>query len=275
MSKRTQRSRERPRTFFYRWYFIVVLLCLGLITGGCATKNSNRSSNELHLTSSDEILTFPAPGSKKALEPTVVSYPEYHDPLIWLNRGIFAFNDIAYRYLLIPLGKGYVLVLPEPIRTGVGNFFDNIKTPVSAVNHLLQWQPQRLGNDLLRFGINSTLGLAGLFDPAKGWWDLEKSDTGFDDTLTKYGAGYGFYLVLPFLGSSDLRNSTGLITDYFLNPIIYLTKYPEKSLIQGFDAFQDYAPGAERYETLRARAKDPYIFFRNFHLQGVHRDEEY
>lgn len=263
------------RTVSCRWITVGLLFCLGLLAGGCATENSIRSGKELQQTSSAEIITFPAPGSRKALEPTVVSYSEYHDPLIRLNRGIFAFNDVAYRHLLIPLGKAYVFVLPGSVRTSIGNIFDNIKMPVNAVNHLLQWEPQLVGRDLLRFGINSTLGLAGLFDPAKAWWNLERSDTGFNETLTRYGAGYGIYLVLPLLGPSDLRNSAALVTDYFLNPIIYLTVNPEKSVIQGFDAFQDYAPGAERYEILRKKAEDPYIFFRNFYLQGVQRDEDY
>jgi phospholipid-binding lipoprotein MlaA len=209
------------------------------------------------------------------LEPTVVSYPEYRDPLIWVNRGIFAFNDVTYRYLLIPVGKGYTRVVPDPVRTSVGNFFDNIKMPISAVNHLLQLEPQLLGRDLLRFGINTTLGLAGLFDPAKAWWGLEKADTDFDETLAGYGVGYGIYLVLPILGPSNLRNSASIVAGHFLNPVVYLLENPERSAVQGFDAFQDYAPGAERYETLREKAEDPYIFFRNLHLQGVQRDEEY
>jgi phospholipid-binding lipoprotein MlaA len=260
---------------FCKWFPVGMILCFLLLAGGCATANRHPGGEGVKAEPPAEILTFPAPGSAKALEPTVVSYPEYRDPLIWVNRGIFAFNDVTYRYLLIPVGKGYTRVIPDPVRTSVGNFFDNIKMPISAVNHLLQLEPQLLGRDLLRFGINTTLGLAGLFDPAKAWWGLEKADTDFDETLAGYGVGYGIYLVLPILGPSNLRNSASIVAGHFLNPVVYLLENPERSAVQGFDAFQDYAPGAERYETLREKAEDPYIFFRNLHLQGVQRDEDY
>jgi phospholipid-binding lipoprotein MlaA len=252
-----------------------LLLFFLLLAGGCAAVKGPRNGEGLQTAPAAEILTFPAPGSATALEPTVLSYPDYRDPLIWVNRGIFAFNDVTYRYLLIPLGKGYVQVVPEPARKSVGNFFDNLKMPINAVNHLLQLEMKLLGRDLLRFGINTTLGLAGLFDPAQAWWGLEQADTDFEDTLAGYGVGYGIYLVLPILGPSDLRNGASLVAGHFLNPIIYLTENPERSAIQGFDAFQDYAPGAERYETLREKTEEPYIFFRNLHLQGVQRDEDY
>jgi phospholipid-binding lipoprotein MlaA len=266
---------KRSLTDFDRWIVFSLLLCALLSAGGCAAINGPKNRNSLRSEASAEILTFPAPGSAAALEPTVVGYSDFKDPLIWMNRGIFAFNDVTYRYLLIPFGKGYVKVVPEPARESVGNFFDNIKMPIRAVNHLLQLEMKLLGRDLGRFGINTTLGLAGLFDPAKAWWGLEQADTDFDETLSRYGMGYGIYLVLPILGPSDLRNSASLVAGHFLNPILYLTENPERSAIQGFDVFQDFAPGAERYEILREKTEDPYIFFRNLHLQGVQRDEDY
>jgi len=261
----------------------ILLLLAVLLTGGCATVNGPRGGDGLKVSSSDEKLPFPAsrrarpPEQAKgsAFEPTVVSYPEYRDPFIWLNRGIFSFNDVTYRYLLIPLGKGYVRVVPDPVQRSVGNFFYNLKTPVYAVNHLLQLEPEPLGRNLLRFGINTTVGLLGLFDPAKAWWGLEREQTDFEETLAGYGAGYGIYLVLPVFGPSDLRNGTSLVVDHFLDPVVYLTENPERTAIQGFDFFQAYAPGAERYETLRRKSEDPYTFFRNLYLQGVQRDAEY
>jgi phospholipid-binding lipoprotein MlaA len=266
-------------TDFGNWLPLMMLFA-GLLTGGCAAVKGPPGDEGQKAEPPPEVLYFPAPGGATVIEPTiieptVVSYPEYRDPLIWMNRGIFVFNDVTYRFLLIPLGKGYTKVVPVPVRNSVGNFFDNIKMPVNAVNHLLQLEPVPLGKDLLRFVINSTVGLAGLFDPAAAWWDIEADPTGFDDTLAKYGAGYGFYLVLPILGPSDLRNTTSLVADHFLNPIIYLLENPERSGVQGFDAFQDYAPGAESYETLREKSEDPYIFFRNLYLQGVQRDVDY
>jgi len=251
-----------------------LLLLALLFAGGCAAVNGpqDRPSLQPPPEAKRGVLPFPASRRQQALAPTVVSYPEYRDPLIWLNRGIFAFNDVSYRYLLIPLSRGYLWLTPEPVQDSIGNFFDNLKTPVLAVNHLLQWQPALLGRDLLRFGINTTVGLLGLFDPARDWGGLPRAPTDSAATLAGYGAGYGIYLVLPIFGPSDLRDSAGLVADHFLNPVVYLTDNPERTAIQGFDFFQDYAPTAENYETLRRKSEDPYIFFRNLHLQGVQRD---
>lgn len=202
----------------------------------------------------------------------MVSTPRYRDPLIGVNRVFFAFNDVTYRYLLIPVAKGYRWVVPDPVETGIGNFFHNLKTPIYVVNDVLQFEPKPLGRHLSRFVINSTIGVLGLFDPAQAWFGLERKETGFQDTLADYGAGYGIYLVLPLLGPSDTRNGAGLLVDQFLNPIPYLTDEPDTTAIQIYDNFQEFAPGAEKYETLRRDLDDPYIFFRNLYLQGLQRD---
>lgn len=231
---------------------------------GCATVNGGATPDPAPATT-------PA-GQTPPVEPTVVSYPEYRDPLIWLNRGIFAFNDVFFRYLLIPASKAWMWAVPGPARTGVDNFFHNLKTPIYAVNHLLQLEPRPLGRSLARFGINTTIGLLGLFDPAKAWFGLERAETHFGDTLADYGAGYGIYLVLPLLGPSDLRNGTSRFADYFLNPAAYITEEPQTTAVNTFDSFQLFAPGAEGYATLRQKSDDPYLFFRNLYLQGVQRD---
>ncbi len=209
------------------------------------------------------------------IEPTVVAYKEYRDPLIRINRGIFAFNDLSYRYALIPLVKGYLKVTPEPVRQSVGNFFYNIKSPLYLVNNALQLKPKAAGRNLLRFGINTTLGLAGLFDPAKNWFDIEKANTNLNDTLAHYGAGYGFYIVLPLIGSSDLRSGSSTLVEGFFHPINYLVDGRERVWIQGFGYFQDFAPEADLYLDLSEESDDPYIFLRNLYLQGIQRDAEY
>ncbi len=209
------------------------------------------------------------------ISPTVVGYEHYPDPLIRINRAFFAFNDVAYRYLFIPVSHGYMRVTSAGVRKGVSNFFYNLKTPIYAVNHLLQWQPKSLGKDLLRFGINTTVGVLGIFDPARSWLHVDREETHLEDTLRGYGAGHGVYLVLPIFGPSDVRNGVSLIGDYLLNPIPYLTKFPESTEIQSFDYLQDYAPGADRYTVIRTKSKDPYLFFRNLYLQGEQRNEDY
>ena len=119
-----------------------------------------------------------------------VSYEEsdYNDPLMAFNRAMFAFNDVSYRYVLIPVAKGYNYVTPTVVRTGIGNVFDNIKAPIHIINHLLQWEPAKAGATTARFLLNTTIGIAGIFDPAKAWFDLPKQETGFADTLAEYGS---------------------------------------------------------------------------------------
>lgn len=210
-----------------------------------------------------------------ALEPTVVSYTKYRDPLIKFNRAVFAFNDVAFRYVLIPVAKGYRKALPDPVERCIGNFFHNLKTPIYTVNHLLQRNPKPMGRTLLRFGINTTVGVLGLFDPARSRFDLAREEVFFNDTLAHYGAGYGFYLVIPILGSSDIRRAGSSLVDSFLNPITYLVDFPFSTIIQGYDNFHEFAPRAKHYGTVRSKSRDPYIFFRNFYLQGVQRDDDY
>lgn len=215
------------------------------------------------------------PAGNRDTSALVVSYPNYRDPLIGINRVIFKINDVAYRLLLIPLSKGYTRLLPDPVERSIGNFFYNIKTATYAVNHLLQRNPKPMGRTLQRFGINTTVGLLGFFDPALTQFGLEREETHFDDTLSHYGAGYGIYLVAPLLGATDARSATSSVFDYFSNPISYLTDRPLSTAINGFDNLQDFSPHADEYEKLRNESDDPYIFFRNLHLQGVRRDAEY
>ena len=210
------------------------------------------------------------------IEPNVVGYsePDYNDPLIRLNRAVFAFNDVSYRYVLIPAARVYQNTTPEPLKTSIGNFFNNVKSPISIVNHLLQGKPQLAGVDLGRFIINTTVGIVGLFDPAANRFEMPGEKTSLSDTLTQYGAGYGTYLVLPFIGPSNLRDGSALFIDGMLNPLRYIDN-PESTVVRVFDNFQEFSPAAEAYLTLSDESEDPYIFMRNLHLQGILRDAQY
>lgn len=206
--------------------------------------------------------------------PTVVGYEAGDDPLMGMNRAVFAFNDVAYRYALSPIARGWEWVVPGPVRTSIGNAFHNIRMPIRAVNHTLQGRFEGTGRNLLRFTINSTLGLGGLFDPAKAWFDLQRADTGFDDTLEQWGAGPGAYVVLPLLGPSTVRQGSASVVDYALNPIPYLTDQPEQGVLMMSDGFQSIVPALTSYGKLRQQADDPYVFFRELHLQALKRDAQ-
>lgn len=140
------------------------------------------------------------------------------DPLEGVNRKIFQFNEFTDKYLLRPTAKAYDKYVPRFIRKGVGNVFDNVATPVIAVNQLLQGKPKRSASDFGRFMLNSTLGLGGLLDVASKS-GLPKHTEDFGQTFAVWGAGSGAYVVLPFLGPSNVRDSLGVAVNSVLNPL--------------------------------------------------------
>lgn len=242
-----------------------------LILCGCATQAADPGATEtVAVPKADDTAD-----GVTAIDPNVVSYDDYRDPLMPVNRFVFGFNDIVGRYVLVPLGKGYARLVPEPVDLRIHNFFYNAASPIYAVNNLLQAKPGLSGRNLARFGINTTVGLLGLFDPAASWFGLERAETDFAETLAHYGAGYGTYLVLPFFGPSDARNATARVVDYFLHPIPWVLDNPEAFAVMSYGFFHDFAQRAEDYEKLLKQSDDPYIFMRNLHLQGVQRDAAY
>lgn len=145
------------------------------------------------------------------------------DPLESLNRTVYAFNDKADRWVLKPMAWGYATVTPQPLQQGVLNVFSNLADPFIALNNLLQCKPREAGSDMLRFLLNSTIGVAGLFDPA-GKAGFEKHREDFGQTLGAWGVPAGPYLIIPFWGPSSPRDGIGdliggfaLVPRYFSN----------------------------------------------------------
>lgn len=253
-----------------RYRVLLCLLCLWLSVWltGCATTTPSPGNNKPPAQTENT-------SKETAADYHVVEYESYQDPLIGWNRWVFAFNDKAYRYLLFPIGKGYHLIVPQPVDNSLSNFFYNIKSPIYILNHALQAKPAPMLDSAIRFGINTTLGVLGLFDVAQSWFRIPRQESHFDDTLARYDIGYGVYLVLPFLGPSDLRHGTSTLVDFQLNPVRYLIEPPERYGLQAIDYVQDLDSQAQRYRLLYQQAEDPYLFFRNLHLQGVQRDAVY
>jgi phospholipid-binding lipoprotein MlaA len=137
---------------------------------------------------------------------------DVYDPLEPINRGMFWFNDKVYFYALKPVAKVY-RVLPEDLRVSIKNFFLNLQAPIRIVNAGLQGKFAIAGNELTRFATNTTLGIGGLFDPAREHFDLRLHDEDTGQTLGYYGIGPGPYLVLPLLGPSSLRDGIGRVAD--------------------------------------------------------------
>jgi len=190
-----------------------------------------------------------------------------HDPIEPVNRGIFYVNDKLYRWVFRPIAKGYRYVVPEGVRTAVRNFFFNLGTPIRAANTLLQGKFKATGTELARFAINSTIGIAGLFDPAKEWNLVRKEeDTG--QTLGVYGLGHGMYVVLPILGPSSARDAVGFVGDTFLDPLAYIS--PAEAAI-GANAVRsetNLSFKIEEIDELTGAAVDPYIAVRDAYIQS-------
>jgi phospholipid-binding lipoprotein MlaA len=188
------------------------------------------------------------------------------DPLQPLNRGIFWVNDKLYFYLFKPVARVY-RVVPEPARVSVSNFFRNVDTPIRFVNCLLQVKFSDAGTELLRFVINSTVGIGGLFDPAKKYWGLKRKVEDLGQTFGYYGVGQGFYLVLPVLGPSSARDGVGWVGDLFLDPWTYLDDNLVYFAVKGADIETEISLDKDTYEQIRKESLDPYVTFRNAYAQ--------
>jgi phospholipid-binding lipoprotein MlaA len=208
-------------------------------------------------------------------EPEDEEIPDFHetrlipDPLEGFNRAMFAFNDKLYFYALKPVARAYRYV-PEGARVSVGNFFSNLKAPIRMANALVQLKLVDAGNELLRFGINTTFGIAGLFDPATKYLGIRQIDEDLGQTLGHYGVGQGFYLVVPFYGSSSLRDGIGSLTDYYLlDPTYYgLSNDLERTGAYAAQSVNTVSLDRDTYEAIKRDQLDPYIFIRDAYAQN-------
>jgi phospholipid-binding lipoprotein MlaA len=141
--------------------------------------------------------------------------PDPRDRFERLNRTVFAFNTKFDHAILRPVARGYVKVTPRTVRTGINNFITNLSSPVTIVNNFLQGKFNDGVTDTARLVVNTTIGIGGLFDPATGM-GLDRHLADFGETLGIWGVHGGPYLMLPFLGSSNVRDALGLVPDYLL-----------------------------------------------------------
>jgi len=189
------------------------------------------------------------------------------DPLSFWNRAMFHFNDKLYFWFLKPVAKGYKVVIPGVVRTGVRNFFSNIYTPIRLTSCVLQGKVKAGGTELVRFVVNSTIGIAGVADPAKKYLKLDISDEDFGQTLGAYGIGNGIYLVWPVLGPSTLRDSVGMVGDRFLNPVTYVKPVEASVAIWSYDKINETSLHIGDYESIKEAAIEPYEAFRDAYIQ--------
>ncbi|MGB1200453.1 MAG: MlaA family lipoprotein [Cognaticolwellia aestuarii] len=186
----------------------------------------------------------------------------YTDPWEGFNRRMYYFNAKADEYVILPVVTGYQKITPDVVERSINNFFSNLDEISTFINSLLQFKLSVAGETLARFTLNSTVGLAGLFDVATQIGFVEQNED-FGQTLGYWGVDAGPYLVLPLLGPSSLRDATGLVFDnlVFQQAVDELGLDTDEellmSLIDGIDAraslpFRYYASGsAFEYEHLK------------------------
>ena len=175
-------------------------LALPLLAGACAAVPAER------------LGTVP-PRSPVTAQEAAKAYPiDVYDPLEGLNRRVYRFNTVFDRWIFVPVAGGYVRVVPDPVRKGVGNFFRNLGEFRNGLNGALQARRDVFGTAAGRLAVNSTVGVLGLFDVATGF-GLPEHREDFGQTLGHWGVPPGAYLVLPVLGPSDVRDAGGTAVD--------------------------------------------------------------
>lgn len=195
-----------------------------------------------------------------------VPTPTPGDPLEGLNRTVFKVNDTLDSYALKPVAKGYARVVPQPVRSSVTNFFSNIGDVYVAANELLELKIADGVGDIMRIVINTVFGVGGLFDVATAA-KLPKHSADFGVTLGHYGVPSGPYLVLPLLGPSTVRDATGLVVDYYGNPLSYVQPSSVSWALYGVNLVNTRANLLTTVDVLSAAAIDKYSFIRNAYLQ--------
>lgn len=190
------------------------------------------------------------------------------DPWERLNRATWAFNSSFDHHVALPVVHTYVRITPQFVRTGVSNFFANLNTSTTIANDVLQGQVVPFFSDTARLVLNSTLGLGGLLDPASSA-GLPKNPRDFGQTLGKWGIGPGPFVMLPFVGPSDVRDTIGRVADGYTVPQTYVLNnfWPDEAGIWVAQALNT------RYELLPQqplidKAYDPYVFIRSAYLQN-------
>lgn len=195
-------------------------------------------------------------------EATMIKSPV--DPWEKFNRSMFRFNDRADKILLKPLAKAYIKLTPGFFRQGVDNVFSNVLEIPSVLNGVLQGNFRGAAHDTGRLLLNSTLGLAGILDVAQ-YMNLKNDDhEDFGQTLAVWGVDAGPYMVLPFLGPSNLRDTTAIPVDWYTDPKTYIDHIPTKNTVRAVSLLNTRANLMPLEKSLTG---DKYVFLREAYLQ--------
>ena len=199
---------------------------------------------------------------------------EIYDPLEPVNRAIFKFNNVADRIVLEPIAKGY-RKLPSPVQSGLSNFLSNLRTPLVAVNQILQGQGSNAIETTGRFVVNSTAGVLGLIDVAEKI-GLEEKEEDYGQTLATWGVGEGCYLVLPVLGPSTARDTVASVVNFIGGDAWYnITVDEDTHYVSDFDYYASRAMNGidfrakniESFDNLEKNSIDFYASVKSLYIQ--------
>jgi phospholipid-binding lipoprotein MlaA len=192
--------------------------------------------------------------------------PSPQDPWEGFNRSIFSFNEGLDKAVIKPVAQGYDAVAPDPVKTGVSNFFSNIGDVFIAVNNLLQGKVGDAASDAGRVLVNTTIGILGLIDWASDM-GMEKHDEDFGQTFGRWGVGSGPYVVLPFFGPRTLRDTVGLAADLNTDPVAKMHAVPERNTLLTTRVIDTRAGLLPADKVIEGAALDKYSYIRDAYLQ--------
>ena len=203
----------------------------------------------------------------------------FPDPIEPVNRGILRFNDLLDRWVMDPITRAYQFVVPDPARAAIHRLVLNLNNPPIFANDVLQLEWRDAGVTISRFAVNSTIGIAGLFDPAARM-GLARHDSDFGQTLALAEIPSGPYVVLPVLGPSTARDATGQVVDSFVSPATYFFGFAfvERLIYTGTTGLSERDKHYQRLIALKDSSVDYYsalrsAFYQNREAQIWHRRE--
>ena len=211
--------------------------------------------------------------SNEDLSKSSISYDEIYDPIEPINRAVLNFNffidDIAIR----PIVKTYKFIAPDPVEKGVSNFFNNLKEPIRTVSFIFQGEFSKSLNSIGRFTVNTITSL-GTFDVASKI-GMEKNETDFGITLAKGGVSSGPYIVIPIIGPSNLRDFSGDVVEYFIDPIS--NNVPNREYIAIGNGLNERIEIDEQLDQVREVSSDRYEMIKSIYYQNrnAQLEEEY
>jgi phospholipid-binding lipoprotein MlaA len=202
----------------------------------------------------------------------VADFKQTNDPLEPTNRVFYAINNGLDTVILKPVAQAYRFAVPEPVRNGVHNVLSNVSTPVLLANDMLEGKPRRAGDTFMRFMINTTVGVLGIFDVASRW-GYNRHDADFGLTLGNWGVPEGPFLYLPVLGPSDPRDAAGFGVDIAMDPFTWVGS-PHDATVKALNWTRFALNAVDTRERLldpidqiKKTALDPYATFRSLYRQ--------